>query len=74
MSDYWEGVGTDAALPDFASAEVTEGVPACENQDVGWACTRAAGHSGRHMAGTGRAVVAAWPGTGRPTPSEVNAL
>jgi hypothetical protein len=29
-----------------------------------WGCTRRAGHTGRHAAGTGREIVAVWPGGG----------
>ena len=51
---------------------VTDDSKCCtERGPSGYWCTLTDGHDGRHIASGTKELIAAWPGTGRPTPEEL---
>lgn len=71
--DIWT-VGIDPA-PRIEGAEAKMHRAFCPAATIGYLCTRPLGHPGRHMAGIGGdRINAAWPGTGRPTAADLEAV
>jgi hypothetical protein len=50
--------GFTVGEPDNVS--VRHGEPNCRDSSAGWLCTRARGHTGVHIGGTGSRVMAIW--------------
>lgn len=65
---FWKGIED---TPDLVKAIWPNTSGDCGHRKSHFTCTRGIGHTGRHLAGTGGDIAAAWPGEHPPTVADL---